>query len=168
MPARWYRARCGRRHERAVRLSDPWLRDGRPGLRERRPHEAAENVARGYPAARAKRVAACASPIQRDSSARPGADVRPALALQQARARKLRTYPELQPGGQGRCRLVVFWRLAGDSQALALLGRLARARARDRAPWASVAAGAALTQRWTALASLAALRARRGVTGEGR
>eukprot|EP00439_Symbiodinium_sp_Y106_P024682 s6995_g3.t1 len=46
-----------------------------------------------------------------------------------------------------------------DSQALALLRRLARARARDRAPWAREAAGAALTRRWTALAALAALRA---------
>ena len=82
--------------------------------------------------------------------------------FQQAKTRKLRRYPELQPGGHGRCRLVVFGLEVGgrfDSQALALLRRLARARARDRAPWAREAAGAALTRRWTALAALAALRA---------
>ena len=76
--------------------------------------------------------------------------------------RKLRTYPELQPGGHGRCRLVVFGLEVGgrfDGQALALLRRLARARARDRAPWAREAAGAALTRRWAALAALAAVRA---------
>ena len=94
--------------------------------------------------------------------ARPGADARPGLALQQAKTRKLRTHPELQPGGHGRCRLVVFGLEVGgrfDSQALALLRRLARARARDRAPWAREGAGAALTRRWTALAALAAFRA---------
>ena len=37
----------------------------------------------------------------RDGQARPG------LALEQAAQRKMRTYPELQLGGRGRCRLVV-------------------------------------------------------------
>ena len=46
-----------------------------------------------------------------------------------------------------------------DRQAVALLRRLARARGRDRVPWARAAAIAALTRRWTALAALAALRA---------
>ena len=43
--------------------------------------------------------------------------------------------------------------------ALALLRRLARARARERAPWARAAASRALARRWTALAALAAMRA---------
>ena len=63
-----------------------------------------EVVANGLPLWRGGQIAVdttLVSPIQRDGSARPGADVRPALALQQARARKLRTYPELPPGGQG-------------------------------------------------------------------
>ena len=71
-------------------------------------------------------------------------------------------YPELQPGGQARCRWVVFGLEVGgrfDRQAVALLHRLARARARDLVPWARAAAVAALTRRWTALAALAALRA---------
>lgn len=124
-----------------------------------------EVVANGLPLWRGAQIAVdttLVSPVQRDGRARPGADARPALALQQAKTRKLRRYPELQPGGHGRCRLVVFGLEVGgrfDSQALALLRRLARARARDRAPWAREAAGAALTRRWTALAALAALRA---------
>ena len=118
-----------------------------------------EVVANALPLWRGAQIAVdttLVSPVQRDGRARP------ALALQQAKTRKLRTYPELQPGGHGRCRLVVFGLEVGgrfDSQALALLRRLARARARDRAPWAREAAGAALTRRWTALAALAALRA---------
>ena len=45
------------------------------------------------------------------------------------------------------------------ARVVALLRRLARARARDRVPWARAAAIAALTRRWTTLAALAALRA---------
>ena len=48
---------------------------------------------------------------------------------------------------------------AFDRQAVSLLRQLARARARDRVPWARAAAIAALTRRWTALAALVALRA---------
>ncbi len=101
-----------------------------------------EVVANGLPLWRGAQIAVdrtLVSPVQRDGRARSGADARPALALQQAKTRKLRRYPELQPGGHGRCRLVVFGLEVGgrfDSQALALLRRLARARARDRAPWA--------------------------------
>ena len=100
------------------------------------------------------------SPDQRNGLPRAGADARPALALQQAKARKFRIYPELQPGGQARCRLVVFGLEVGvrfDRHAVALLRRLARAR--DRVPWARAAAIAALARRWTAIAALAALRA---------
>ena len=97
-----------------------------------------------------------------EMDSRAGAQARPALALQQAKARKFRTYPEHQPGGQARCRLVMFGLEVGgrfDRQAVALLRRLARARARDRVPWGWAAAIAALTRRRTALAALAALRA---------
>ena len=123
-----------------------------------------EVVANGLPLWRGARIAVdttLVSPVQRDGRARPGADARPALALQQAKTRKLRTYPELQPGGHTLSLGCLRTRGGGrfDSQALALLRRLARARARDRALWVREAAGAALTRRWTALAALAALRA---------
>ena len=79
------------------------------------------------------------------------------------KARKFGTYPELQPGSQARCCLVGFGLEVGgrfDRQAVALLCRLARARARNRVPWAQAAAAIApLISRWTALAALAALRA---------
>ena len=121
-----------------------------------------EVVANGLPLWRGAQIAidtTLVSPVL----PRAGAYARPALAPQQAKARKFRTYPELQPGGQARCRLVVFGLEVGgcfDRQAVALLRWLARARARDRVPWARAAAIAALTRRWTALAALAALRAR--------
>ena len=124
-----------------------------------------EVVANGLPLWRGAQIAidtTLVSPVQRNGLPHAGAQARPALALQQAKARKFRTYPELQPGGQARCRLVVFGLEVGgrfDRQAVALLRRLARARARDRVPWARAAAIAALTRRWTALAVLAALRA---------
>ena len=68
-----------------------------------------EVVANGLPLWQGAQIAVdttLVSPLQRDGQPRPGADARPGLALAQAAARKRRTYPELQPGGRGRCRLV--------------------------------------------------------------
>ena len=124
-----------------------------------------EVVANGLPLWRGAQIAidtTLVSPVQRNGLPRARAHARPALALQQAKARMFRTYPELQPGGQARCCLVVFGLEVGgrfDRQAVALLRQLARARARDRVSWARAAAIAALTRRWTALAALAALHA---------
>ena len=89
-------------------------------------------------------------------SAHPIVMAAPGLALEQAVARKHRTYPALQ--WARRCKLVVFGvELGGRSPGgLTLLRLLARARARQRAPRC---AQKALTCRWTALASMAALRA---------
>ena len=94
--------------------------------------------------------------LQRDGQPRPGADARPGLALAQAAARKHRN-PELQPGGRGRCRFVVFDLKVGgrfSRGGLALLRRLARACARAQASWAQTAADRALAKRWNALAAL--------------
>ena len=120
-----------------------------------------EVVAKGLPIWRGVQVAVdttLVSPVQR----RAGCDAVPGLALQQAAARKRRTYPELRPDRRGRCRLVVFGLELGGrfgAEALGFLRRLARARGAARAPWCSGAAGRALVRRWTGLVSLAALRA---------
>ena len=88
-----------------------------------------EVVANGLPLWRGARIAVdttLVSPVQRDGRARPGADARPALALQQAKTRKLRTYPELQPGGhtlslgclrleEAGASIAKRWRCSGDS-----------------------------------------------------
>ena len=87
-----------------------------------------EVVANGLPLWRGAQIAidtTLVSPVQRNGLPRAGAQARPALALQQAnaKARKFRTYPEPQPGGQARCRLVVFGLEVGgrfDRQAVAL------------------------------------------------
>ena len=124
-----------------------------------------EVVANGLPLWQGAQIAVdttLVSPVRRDGQARPGADARPGLALEQAARRKQRTYPELQLGGRGRCRLVVFGLEVGgrfSTSTLAFLRRLARVRGRTRAPWAQVATARALTRRWTALAALAAMRA---------
>ena len=124
-----------------------------------------EVVANGLPLWQGAQIAVDTTlvcPVRRDGQARPGADARPGLALEQAAQRKMRTYPELQPGGRGRCRLVVFGLEVGgrfSSGTLAFIRRLARVRSRVRAPWAQIAAARALTRRWTALAGLAAMRA---------
>ena len=83
------------------------------------------------------------------------------LALQQATARKHRTYPELLGAGWVRCLLVVLGMEVGgriSSGASAFLRRLARARAKPRAPWAAEATRCSLQRRWMALASFASLR----------
>ena len=54
-----------------------------------------------------------------------------------AEERKRRTYPELQPHGRGRCRLVVFGLEVEGGVLAGLLRRLARARGAARAPWSA-------------------------------
>ena len=100
------------------------------------------------------------SPLKRDGEPRPQADREPGLALRQAVDRKLRAYPELRCAR--RCKLVVFGvELGGrfSQSTLTFLRLLARARARQRAPWCAAAARQAMVHRWTTLAALAALRA---------
>ena len=101
-------------------------------------------------------------PVAENGQPRPRADTEPGLALQQATARKHRTYPELFGAGRVRCRLVVLGMEVGgriSSGASAFLRRLARARAKQRAPWAAEATRRSLQRRWMALASFAGLRA---------
>ena len=97
-----------------------------------------EVVANGLPIWRGVQVAVdttLVSPVQRSGQARAGCEAVPGLALQQATARKRRTYPELRPDRRGRCRLVVFGLEVGGrfgAEALGFLRRLARARGAAR------------------------------------
>ena len=114
-----------------------------------------EVVANGLPLWQGAQIAIDAtvvSPVRRDGSARPEADSEPGLALARALNRKHRTYPKLQRAR--RCKLVVF--------GVELGGRINRSTLtflRQRAPWCVAGAQQALVRRWTALPSLAALRA---------
>ena len=122
-----------------------------------------EVVANGLPIWQGAQIAVDAtivSPIRRDGEPRPRADHEPGLALNQAVDRKHRTYPEFQQAR--RCRLVVVGVEVGgriSRPTLTFLRLLARARARQRAPWCAAGARQALMRRWTALAFFAALRA---------
>ena len=96
-----------------------------------------EVVANGLHVWRGAQVAA-RQPGAEDGQPRPHADTEPALALQQATARKHRTYPELLGAGRVRRRLVVLGMEVGgriSSGAWAFLRQLARAiGARQQAP----------------------------------
>ena len=122
-----------------------------------------EVVANGLPIWQGAQIAVDAtivSPVRRDGQPRPRADHQPGLALDQAVDRKHRAYPELREAR--RCRLVVFGVEVGgrvSRSTLTFLRLLARARARQRAPWCAAAARQALNQRWKAQAAFAALRA---------
>ena len=114
-----------------------------------------EVVANGLPIWQGAQIAVDAtivSPIRRDGQPRPRADREPGLALNQAVDRKHRTYPEFQQAR--RCRLVVVGVEVGgriSRPTLTFLRLLARARARQRAPWCAAGARQALMRRWTAL-----------------
>ena len=122
-----------------------------------------EVVANGLPLWQGAQVAVDAtvvSPVRRAGQPRSRADQQPGLALAQAVDRKGRTYPELRQAR--RCRLVVFGVEVGgriSRTTLTFLRLLAKARARQRAPWCSAGVQRAMMHRWTALASFAALRA---------
>ena len=122
-----------------------------------------EVVANGLPIWQGAQIAVDAtivSPVRRDGQPRRRADHQPGLALDQAVDRKHRAYPELRQAR--RCRLVVFGVEVGgrvSRSTLTFLRLLARARARQRAPWCAAAARQALNQRWKAQAAFAALRA---------
>ena len=93
-----------------------------------------EVVANGLPLWQGAQIAVdttLVSPLQRDGQPRPGAVARPVLALAQAAACKRRTYPELQPGGRGRCRLVVFGLEVGGRFSGGALALLAAPTARE-------------------------------------
>ena len=97
------------------------------------------------------------SPLGRNGDARPRAARHDGAALDSARRRKERTYPELQ--ASRRCRLVVLGLEVGgrwSAESVNFIWQLARARAR-RSPEATRAATArAFAWRWTNLVSVAA------------
>ena len=114
-----------------------------------------EVVANGLPIWQGAQIAVDAtivSLVRRDGQPRPRADHQQGLALDQAVDRKHRAYPELRQAR--RCRLVVFGVEVGGrvSRSMTFLRLLARARARQRAPWCAAAARQALNQRWKAQA----------------
>ena len=101
------------------------------------------------------------SPIARDGTPQPRANVVPGTVLRNAANRKRRqTYPEL--GRSRRCRLVVFGVEVGGRwapEAAAFLRMLARARAASAPPALLPAAQSAWVQRWSGIISVAAQRA---------
>ena len=123
-----------------------------------------EVVANGLPLWHGAQLAIDAtivSPVTRTGSARPGADTRPAAAVQDAARRKRRqTYPELQ--GARRARLVVLGIEVGgrfSTEAASFLRLLAQHRAASVAAPLRAAARAGWVQRWSGMLAVAAMRA---------
>ena len=123
-----------------------------------------EVVANGLPLWHGAQLAIDAtivSPVTRTGSARPGADTRPAAAVQDAARRKRRqTYPELQ--GARRARLVVLGIEVGgrfSTEAASFLRLLAQHPAASVAAPLRAAAGAGWVQRWSGMLAVAAMRA---------
>ena len=101
------------------------------------------------------------SPVRRDGAARRHAAVQPGVALEAAARRKRdRTYRVVVRAQ--RCRLVVFSLEVGgrwSEEALVLVRKLARARARDAPRQLRASVFHACLHRWSALAAVAAQRA---------
>ena len=120
-----------------------------------------EVVANGLPLWHGAQLAVDATlvcPVGRDGHPRPGGDVVPGLALQQAaRTKREDTYPEFL--ASERSRLVVFGLEVGgrwDQEALDFLRGLARAKARAQPDWLRASCVQGYLHRWTALAAVAA------------
>jgi hypothetical protein len=98
--------------------------------------------------------------VRANGTAQPGAADEDGAQLQEARARKERTYPELL--ASRRCRLVVFGLEVGgrwSKEAFEFVRLLARAKARSAPRLLRGAAQQAWQHRWTGLAAVAAQRA---------
>ena len=124
-----------------------------------------EVIANGWGGTQLAIDATLVSPLTRDGQPREGQPRRRAgrftgAALQDARRRKERTYPELI--GSRRCRLVVLGIETGgrwSEEASMFVKLLAQAKARQSPPLLQTSLAAALISRWTASLSHAAMHA---------
>ena len=130
-----------------------------PVLDERR----IEIVANGLPIWHGSQVAidtTMVSPLHQNGIARPRADQIGGIAIQIMSSRKRHKYRAITQAR--RCRFVVFGVEVGGrwgEEALDLLRRLARSKARSAPPWMRASVGQAFAYRWSALISVAAHRA---------
>ena len=123
-----------------------------------------EIVANGLPLWHGAQLAIDATlvaPLSRNGAARPRADqVAGATIAHATRKKRHQTYPELLRASQ--CRLVVFALETGGrwgDEALDLLRRLARAKAREAPPWLRASAAQGWANHWSGMISVAAQRA---------
>ena len=119
-----------------------------------------EVIANGWGGTQLAIDATLVSPLTRDGQPRRRAGRFTGAALQDARRRKERTYPELI--GSRRCRLVVLGIETGgrwSEEASMFVKLLAQAKARQSPPLLQTSLAAALISRWTASLSHAAMHA---------